>query len=547
MTVREKALGAIFAIWLLLFLAFGLSYHWAILREADQADREGLEKDLTRIRMTLDQELRELVRLARDWANWDATYDFASNGTVDFLDSSLTPNKMAHTIQVDHVAVVDQFGHVKAALSLMPGTARLIPSPEAIHRLFVPQGPLFPPNVPDGGRGVFMWLHGSPALAAACPVRDSTEAMPRTGLFFVARLLEGRRLEDLKKLTQLDIRILPPDGMPSHLRFDPDADHPTGRIILDRTAQEGYVMMRGINDQGTFWVAIRAPRVNYVRAMGNMMNTGALMFLMGILVALVLTWLLDRLVLNRLERLHREIGNLRFYSEDRVSEDGHDDEITSLARSINQALAALRDNHLRREEAEMSARLAHVELLEAYERTIEGWSLAMDLRDKETEGHTRRVTDLTMALAERLEYKEGLIHLRRGALLHDIGKLGVPDAILLKPGPLTDEEWEIMRQHPIYAYNMLTPIQYLHPAIPIPYCHHERWDGTGYPQGLKGTQIPLSARIFAVVDIWDALTSDRPYRKAWDRRRTLDHIDSLRGTHLDPDVAKAFLEMMDKA
>lgn len=123
----------------------------------------------------------------------------------------------------------------------------------------------------------------------------------------------------------------------------------------------------------------------------------------------------------------------------------------------------------------------------------------------------------------------------------------MPDAILLKPGPLTDEEWEIMRQHPIYAYNMLTPIQYLHPAIPIPYCHHERWDGTGYPQGLKGTQIPLSARIFAVVDIWDALTSDRPYRKAWDRRRTLDHIDSLRGTHLDPDVAKAFLEMMDKA
>ncbi|HLE26688.1 MAG TPA: HD-GYP domain-containing protein, partial [Anaerolineales bacterium] len=135
------------------------------------------------------------------------------------------------------------------------------------------------------------------------------------------------------------------------------------------------------------------------------------------------------------------------------------------------------------------------------------------------------------------------VHLRRGALLHDIGKMGVPDAILLKPGPLTDEEWEIMRKHPVYAYEMLLPILYLRPALEIPYYHHEKWDGTGYPHGLKGEQIPLAARIFAVVDVWDALRSDRPYRPAWPAEKVQEHIRSLAGTHFDPQVAKMFLTL----
>ena len=177
----------------------------------------------------------------------------------------------------------------------------------------------------------------------------------------------------------------------------------------------------------------------------------------------------------------------------------------------------------------------------AYDATIEGWSHALDLRDKETEGHTQRVTEMTLILGRSFGLSEAdMVQVRWGALLHDIGKMGVPDAILLKPGPLTDKEWVVMKKHPTFAYEMLSPIQYLKAALDIPYCHHEKWDGTGYPRGLKGEQIPLAARIFAVVDVWDALTSDRPYRKAWSEEKTRQHIQAGAGTHFDPQVVKTF-------
>ncbi len=187
---------------------------------------------------------------------------------------------------------------------------------------------------------------------------------------------------------------------------------------------------------------------------------------------------------------------------------------------------------------------ANVDLTQAYDTTLEGWSRAMDLRDKETEGHTQRVTDLTARLARELGVPDAdLVHMRRGALLHDIGKMGVPDGILLKPGPLTDAEWAVMRKHPVYAYELLLPIVYLQPALDIPYCHHEKWDGTGYPQGLKGEEIPFAARIFAVVDVWDALTSDRPYRPAWTRGMALDYIRQQAGKSFDPKVVEAFIRL----
>jgi len=187
----------------------------------------------------------------------------------------------------------------------------------------------------------------------------------------------------------------------------------------------------------------------------------------------------------------------------------------------------------------------NAELLVAYDTTLEGWVKALDLRDRETEGHTQRVTDMTLRLASAMGIKgEDLAAIRRGALLHDIGKIGIPDPILLKPGPLTEEEWEIMRKHPVYAYEWLSPIPYLHPALAIPYCHHERWDGTGYPRGLQGEQIPLEARIFAVVDVWDALRSDRPYRQAWPEEKVIAHIRSLAGIHFDPQVVATFLQIL---
>jgi len=184
---------------------------------------------------------------------------------------------------------------------------------------------------------------------------------------------------------------------------------------------------------------------------------------------------------------------------------------------------------------------AHSQLLHAYEATIEGWSRAMDLRDRETEGHSQRVMDLTLrlAMAHGMNSEE-LVHVRRGALLHDMGKLSVPDSILHKPDKLTDEEWAIMRTHPQLAYNMLHPIEYLRPALDIPYCHHEKWDGSGYPRGLKGEQIPLAARLFAVVDVWDALTSDRPYRRAWINENALAYIKEQSGKHFDPPIVDLF-------
>lgn len=187
---------------------------------------------------------------------------------------------------------------------------------------------------------------------------------------------------------------------------------------------------------------------------------------------------------------------------------------------------------------------SNMELRLAYDATIEGWSRALDLRDKETEGHTQRVMEMTLRLADKMGIGDfEKVNLRRGALLHDIGKMGVPDEILLKPGALTDDEWKIMRQHPKYAYEMLKSIEYLRPALDIPYCHHEKWDGSGYPRGLRGNAIPLAARVFAVVDVFDALTVDRPYRLAWSREKVRDYIFEQSGKHFDPQVAAAFLEI----
>jgi len=186
----------------------------------------------------------------------------------------------------------------------------------------------------------------------------------------------------------------------------------------------------------------------------------------------------------------------------------------------------------------------NMELLLAYDATLEGWSRALELRDHETEGHSARVTDKTIQIALLLNVPDDeLVHIRRGSLLHDIGKIGIPDAVLLKPGKLSPQEWALMQQHPRLAYELLSPVDYLYPALDIPYCHHEKWDGSGYPRGLKGKEIPLAARIFAVVDVYDALTSDRPYRLAWSKQETLEYISEQSGKHFDPQVVEVFLKI----
>jgi HD-GYP domain-containing protein (c-di-GMP phosphodiesterase class II) len=188
---------------------------------------------------------------------------------------------------------------------------------------------------------------------------------------------------------------------------------------------------------------------------------------------------------------------------------------------------------------------SNIELSLAYDATIEGWSRALDMRDRETEGHTQRVAEFTVRLARAQGMREEeIVHIHRGSLLHDIGKMAIPDSILLKPKPLTDEEWVLMRKHPQFAYDMLYPIEYLRPALEIPYCHHEKMDGSGYPRGLKGEAIPQSARLFAVVDVWDALRSDRPYRKAWNEEKVLEYIATSTGAHFDPKAVELFFSII---
>lgn len=231
-------------------------------------------------------------------------------------------------------------------------------------------------------------------------------------------------------------------------------------------------------------------------------------------------------------------GVLGLYQRSALSPDA--EWLECLESLVTQAAIAITNSALLENLKRSNADLAF-----AYDATLEGWVKALDLRDSKTEGHTQRVTEMTLHLARAIGMDgPDLAHVRRGSLLHDIGKIAIPDSILLKPGKLTPDEWAIMRQHPVLAYEWLAPIAYLGPCIDIPYCHHEKWDGSGYPRGLAGNDIPLAARLFAVVDVWDALCSDRPYRKGWSPAQVTAHLRSLAGSHFDPAVVDAFLNLL---
>jgi len=243
-------------------------------------------------------------------------------------------------------------------------------------------------------------------------------------------------------------------------------------------------------------------------------------------------------VAERILSMHEQLQRAHDVLETRVRE--RTDELVEANRTLALEIAE-------RCRAQSDLQEKNVELNLAYDASIEGWSRALDLRDHETEGHSQRVTELTIALAGALGVHGGaLVSIRRGALLHDIGKMAVPDHILRKPGPLEGEEWAVMRRHPDYAHEMLRSIDFLSDSLDIPRCHHEKWDGAGYPRGLSGEDIPLAARIFALADVWDALRSDRPYRSAWPAERAVEHIVAQSGIHFDPAVVKAFLAMRER-
>lgn len=237
-------------------------------------------------------------------------------------------------------------------------------------------------------------------------------------------------------------------------------------------------------------------------------------------------------------------GSLNIYSGEPYTPDKNEwDLLIEMVNDISFGIH-VRRMRIAHDHAEQKVLAANLELQRAYQSTLEGWSRALELREHETAGHSQRVVALTLAIARKMGIpEEDLIHIQRGALLHDIGKMGIPDSILLKPEALTDEEWEIMRQHAQFAYQLLSGIPYLAPALDIPYCHHEHWDGSGYPRKLKGAEIPLTARIFAVVDVWDALTSNRPYRSAWTEQVVYAYLQSQSGKLFDPRVVEEFLKL----
>jgi len=285
---------------------------------------------------------------------------------------------------------------------------------------------------------------------------------------------------------------------------------------------------RGNNDLGLLGVSlgksflVNATRLTRIQV--TALVVAAILFV--VLVGISLASLITRPI-NSLVQASRQVssGDLNVHVESTTN-----DELSMLVNSFNQMVANLNSSRM--------------DLLDSYDSTLEGWSKMLELRDKETEGHAKRVVEMTVLLARELGLKDvQLEHIRRGALLHDIGKMGVPDAILLKPGKLTDEEMIIMRMHPVYAYEMLQHIDFLHPALNIPYCHHEHWNGNGYPQGLRGEEIPLEARIFALVDSWDALVSDRPYRKALPREQVVEIITKETGTHFEPRISEIFMKI----
>lgn len=280
----------------------------------------------------------------------------------------------------------------------------------------------------------------------------------------------------------------------------------------------------GVSLPKTFYInPDRVTRLQIILMVGA---TFFFVILMGVNLARVITKPLLSLV-----RASTQVsgGDLQVQVEPRSN-----DEVAVLTEAFNQMVTSLQ-----------SSRNA---LLHAYDSTLEGWSKALELRDKETEGHTLRVTRMTVELARAMGIDgEGLVHIQRGALLHDIGKMGIPDHILLKPARLNEDEWKIMRKHPDYAYEMLWPIEYLRPAMDIPYCHHERWNGSGYPRGLAGEEIPIAARIFSVVDVWDALLSERPYKKAMSKAEAIQEIKSQSGRQFDPRVVEVLLKYLSES
>lgn len=359
-------------------------------------------------------------------------------------------------------------------------------------------------------------------------------------------LMDKIREESLSQVTIYDTNLNPINSTFTELPSRPLID---SSIVLKNQAQQSvtrdfsfsniaYAELLGAweardgEDMGIMGTAL--PKTFLVRTSNITKINITIVFVSAIIMAMLLGLFLANLITRPILKLEQAASDVAKGNRDiRVTTNGGD-EIADLAISFNKMVSSLSRSEK--------------DLISAYDKTIEGWSKALELRDEETEGHTQRVTELTLELARAMGIEEGnLTNIRRGALLHDIGKIGIPDSILLKPGPLNQAERKMIEKHPVFAREMLKKIEFLYPAMEIPSFHHERWDGKGYPTGLVGQEIPIAARIFAVIDVWDAITSDRPYRKAMPYEKAFAIIINDSGTHFDPEVVTAFSKLMEKS
>lgn len=359
-------------------------------------------------------------------------------------------------------------------------------------------------------------------------------------------LMDKIREESLSQVTIYDTNLNPINSTFTELPSRPLID---SSIVLKNQAQQSvtrdfsfsniaYAELLGAweardgEDMGIMGTAL--PKTFLVRTSNITKINITIVFVSAIIMAMLLGLFLANLITRPILKLEQAASDVAKGNRDiRVTTNGGD-EIADLAISFNKMVSSLSRSEK--------------DLISAYDKTIEGWSKALELRDEETEGHTQRVTELTLELARAMGIEEGnLTNIRRGALLHDIGKIGIPDSILLKPGPLNQAERKMIEKHPVFAREMLKKIEFLYPAMEIPSFHHERWDGKGYPTGLVGQEIPIAARIFAVIDVWDAITSDRPYRKAMPYEKAFAIIINDSGTHFDPEVVIAFSKLMEKS
>lgn len=482
--------------------------------------------------LTHTEGVAQAMSAADEWRLHELIYPITFNAEEDVVLVLNEHGEILTSIVLSEASGKYQFSSIQADMSSLPFVSRVV------DQVVDERGDKYA-GISFADWGNYFFVSG--------PVREADGRF--TGAILVGKSLEFL-VQKIREETLSQATVYDPDFGPVISTFFelPSAPEIESETVLETKDTHSLIRdfdiggiaytevlsaweVRGGEDIGILGTAL--PKTFLVRTSRITRLNVTVQIILAIIAAMLLGILLADLITRPILRLKKAASEVSRGNLDvRVDASGND-EVAILSRSFNDMVSSLRRSENN--------------LIAAYDRTIEGWVRALELRDQETLGHTMRVAELTLELARRVNIDETeMDNIRRGTLLHDIGKMGISDTILLKPGPLTPGERKIIERHPVLAREMLRQIEFLHPAMDIPSLHHEKWDGTGYPNGLAGKYIPLGVRVFSVVDVWDALTSDRPYRKAWSAAEALAFIRDNSGKAFDPEVVDAFLEMINE-